>query len=507
MSTHRVRSPGSDVPGALTDDAPMTNLATDAETLAARGTTSWGAPPTRTLAVPRWVVLVAIVGAEVLVALASSRSPQVAAAHALLVTLVAGYALLKRDLVLSACVLAYLPGSEVLWRQARASIPYQWGPYLAIGISLFCLVLVVTRTSGHGKLALLYIGLLAPGALITISTASGGEARNVISFALAGPLALAVGVALLSQVRVARWLYRRLLWVMLIGTVGPLAFAVSRIQDYIVNTGEIDFATESNFVTSGGFGPVQVSSILGLGVLAAILLVIAESALVPRLVAGSLGLALAVQSLLTFSRGGMFSVAIAAAGLTVALTRDRANRTRVWVVIALVLTVGYFVVIPRVDAFTEGAFKERFTDTQTSRTDLAANDFAIFRRNVLFGVGPGMTKFQRLSYDVCELRNDDCDDEASSHTEFTRSLGEHGLLGAGAVVVLAVLAVRVLTRRGVDRAVGVTFMLWAGAQMLYANLRIVAVPVAFALAFMRVGEPEPEPEPDATSSDPGASQD
>lgn len=453
-------------------------------------TNTWAEPPPQVAAVPRWVVLIAVVALQVLIGLASSRIPQIAALHALLVTVVAAYSLLKRDLVLSTCVLAYLPGSEVMWRQARAAVPYQWGPYLAIGIALFGLVLVVARAGRNGKLAILYLALLLPGSILTIAAAGAG-ARGVISFALAGPMALAAGVALLSQVRVAPWLYRRLLWVMLVGTVGPLAFALATIQDYIVNTGAIDFSGESNFVTAGGFGPVQVSSVLGLGALVAILVIMAEAAWLPRLVAGIVGLALAVQSLLTFSRGGMFSVAIAAAGLTVALTRDRANRYRLWSLLALVLAVGYFVVIPRVDVYTEGAFNERFSDTRTSRTDLASNDLEIFQRNPLFGVGPGMTKFQRLSFDVCALRNDSCKNEASSHTEFTRSLSEHGVIGAAAIAVLMVLAFRVLTRSGADRAVAITFMLWALAQMVYANLRIVAVPLAFAFAFMRIGAPEP----------------
>ena len=51
-------------------------------------------------------------------------------------------------------MLAYLPGSEVFWRQARGGIPCQWGFYLAIGISLFCLVIVMGRTDRNGKLAL-----------------------------------------------------------------------------------------------------------------------------------------------------------------------------------------------------------------------------------------------------------------------------------------------------------------------------------------------------------------
>lgn len=466
----------------------MTNVELRPEDVAP---TPWDAPPPRAVAVPRWMVLVALVAVEAIVGVAASRVPQIAVVHALGVTAVAAYALLKRDLILSVGVLAFLPGSEILWRQGRAAIPYQWGPYLAIGISLFCLVLIIGRTGRNAKLALLYMVLLVPAIVLTISTA-GAEAREAVSFALAGPLALATGVALFSQIRVAAWLYCRLLWIMLIGVVGPLAFALGNIQEYLVNTGAINFSEESNFVTSGGFGPVQVSSVLGLGALVGLLLVLAEPRFVPRLLAGLLATAMAIQSLLTFSRGGMLSVAIAVAGLVIALTRDRANRVRIWTLVAAVVALGYFVIVPGLDSYTEGAFNERFSDTETSRTDLAADDLEIFRENLLFGVGPGMTKYQSLSYEVCQLRNDDCDNEASSHTEFTRSLGEHGLIGGVAIAIVIVLAFGAITRRSPDRALAVTFALWALAQMAYANLRVVAVPIAFGFAFIRVGPPDPD---------------
>ncbi|MGI8940243.1 MAG: O-antigen ligase family protein [Iamia sp.] len=464
----------------------MTTLPVQTNGAAAATARPWDVAPPRAVAMPRWMALLGLVLVEAAIGVAAARLPQFGALHGLGVTVVAAYALLKRDVVISVCVLAYLPGSEILWRQSRSAVPYQWGPYLAIGICLFCLVLVVARTGRSGKLALGYLALLIPGVVLTISTA-GAQARSILSFALAGPFVLAAGVGLMSQLRVAPWLYRRILWIVLIGAVGPLAFALTSIQDYIVNTGSIDFATESNFVTAGGFGPVQVSSLLGLGALVALLLVLAEASFAPRLLAGVLGVALATQSLLTFSRGGMFSVAIAATGLIVVLTRDRANRTRIWGLVAVVLAIGYFVVVPQLDSFTDGAFNERFSETETSRTDLAADDLESFWENPVFGVGPGMTKFQRLGYEVCGLRNDSCSSEASSHTEFTRTLGEHGLAGVAALGVLGTLAFGALTRKGADRALAVTFLLWALSQMIYANFRIVAVPLAFAFAFMRVG--------------------
>lgn len=169
--------------------------------------------------------------------------------------------------------------------------------------------------------------------------------------------------------------------------------------------------------------------------------------------------------------------------------------------VGLALAVGWFALIPRLDSFTEGALEERFSDTTTGRTDLAVNDVEIFGDNILFGVGPGMTKYQRLGYDVCQLRNDDCVDEASSHTEFTRSLSEHGLVGVVALGFLVAITLQAFRRQGPDRVLAVTLLLWAMAQMAYANLRVVAVPLAFALAFVRVGDDPDAARPDVEPDD------
>ena len=97
-----------------------------------------------------------------------------------------------------------------------------------------------------------------------------------------------------------------------------------------------------------------------------------------------------------------------------------------------------------------------------------------------------MTKFQRLGLDVCELRSDECKDEASSHTEFTRMLGEHGIPGLASLVHPRRARVQCLPPRGPGRGFAIAFLAWTIAQMFYANLRIIAVPFAFGITFLRL---------------------
>lgn len=448
--------------------------------------------PTR-IGLPRWGLILAAMLAQVVASMAISELPALGFAQAVGILAVGLYGTLRRDLPLVLCVIAYLVGCEVLWRQATVPVPYLGAAYLMILLSSFAFLIGIGRIGKDARLGFLYIALMLPAAINTIRTA-GSDARELIAFALSGPLALAAFVAFVSQVRVAPWLYRRVLWVTLISSLGPLTIAITRFRaDLEAAGGSLAFGAESNFSAAGGFGPVQVSSVLSIGILSAVLLLLCEPSRTARILAAGAAVILAVQTLLTFSRGGSFSVGIAVFALALFRANDPRVRRRIVAIGAVTAALAYFLLFPWLESFTDGAFEERFSDTSSSRTELAANDTEIFRENIVLGVGPGMTKFQRLGYEVCELRSDDCKDEASSHTEFTRMMGEHGIPGLLAIAVMALLAFHALRRAGPGRGFAIAFLAWTIAQMFYANLRITAVPFAFGMAFLRLTE-EVEPE-------------
>ena len=453
-----------------------------------------------TVRIPRWALLVLAVLAQVVLALVTKSTPWLGSVQAVTILGVGVYATLRRNLVLLTCLCGYLTGSEVLWRQVNAPLFFLAAPYLLTLLSGFVVAVVLGRLGRDARLALFYVVLLIPSVVNTVRTAGGGS-RELVAFALSGPLALAAFVAFTSQVVATPSAYRRILWATLISAVGPLAIAVADIRSALGERGSIEFTEQSNFVTSGGFGPVQVSTVLGLAVLIAVVLTILEPSRSVKIVTASLALAFTVQSLLTFSRGGMFAVAIALSTLAIAHAREPRIRNRVIAVVALVLALGYFVIVPWLTDFTSGAFEERFSDTTTGRTELAANDLRIFADHPLFGVGPGLTKYQRLTYNICELRSDHCSDEASSHTEFTRMLSEHGLAGLVAIGVLALLGFRGARDAARERPFAATFIAWSVAQMFYANLRVVAVPFAFGLAFLTIRAPRTAT--DESTSGPG----
>ena len=330
------------------------------------------------------LVVASAIGARV-----QSQIPLLGLARVGVMTLVAGYAVLRRNASTAMCVIAYLPGRrDRVASGPTPRCPYLAAPYLVIVICVALTFLVFGSINGSGRTALLYLGLLLPSSIVTIATPRR-LARQAIAFALAGPSALAAIVILLSQVRIEPWLYRRMLWTMVISGVGPLAIALTAINDYIVNTGTLEFDDESNFITSGGFGPVQVSSVMGLTALVAILLCLVEGELVPRVLAGLIALGATVQSFLTFSRGGMFATAFALAGLALSQAGSRDTRRRV------LLRRRRRV---RHRLLPGGPARGRASPTASSPNAsgapspgaprLANNDIQIFRHHLAFGVGP-----------------------------------------------------------------------------------------------------------------------
>lgn len=439
----------------------------------------------RRLIIPRWMLLAILVMAQSILTRVMVASPRVGVLQMLTVVGLVGYSILKRMPLLCLYVLAYLPSAEIVWRQTGAPIPYQFAPYATGAVAILLILTTYGQLTKPGRVAIYYVLLLVPSTVLTISGAGSG-ARELISFALAGPIAMAALVVLFSQLTIEPWVYRRLLWIMLVSGMGPLVAALTSINDYIAANGSIEFTTESNFVTSGGFGPVQVSSLMGLTVLAAVLVFLVERDPAAKLLAVAIGFFAAVLSFLTFSRGGMTATALALAAMVLAQARDPRQRGRVLAVVIVVFVVGYFVIVPRINTYTQGAFDKRFSDTSSGRTQLATNDIEVFKQNMSFGVGPGMTKYNRIPYDICQLRSDRCADEGSSHTEFTRMLGEHGIPGLVAILLILVLIWQSVARAGPSRPISITFMTWAVAQMFYANFRVVGIAFAFAFAFLRI---------------------
>ena len=416
---------------------------------------------------------------HVLLGIAARESSIVSTIHAITVVAVGiGWALMGYERRVTAWA-AYLVGAEAFWRMTGASVPWELGKYAFVVVA----GLAILRSGRFRGAALpgVYAALLVPSALLVVWEAGPQMARDAISFNLSGPLALAIGV----------WFFSRLalpksdIPVILVALVAPNLSVWSDAVSSTLGSATLEFRMMSNFAASGGFGPNQVSSMLGLGALS--LLLLFATTRPPAWFSGvllALMVALAAQCALTFSRGGLYTAGLAAGAAAIFLVRNVAIQRRLFLGGALAMAIAVLTVVPWLVAFTHGAITSRFAAWETTgRVTLMRADFLTWKENPYLGVGPGMAEPNRALLFRAE----------ASHTEWSRLLAEHGLLGIAAIVCLLEMGRRSLSvsQTPIERALAVALVVWAFVFMFHAGMRLAAPAFAIGLAQCRWTVPAP----------------
>lgn len=412
----------------------------------------------------------AFVAGHAVLALLMSAFPPIATVHALACLAIGLVVAARRPIREVAFVTAYLVGAEVLWRMTHATVFWEYAKYAVSAVVVVALLRV--RAVRNRGLAIGYLVVLLPSVVLTLASMPLDRARQVISFNLSGPLCLTLCVLLFSNLRLRDQDLRTTMLMLIAPVAGVCAIAYHST----VTAVDLEFFGDSNSVTSGGFGPNQVAAMLGLGLVFALLLVVERRlALRIRVVLAILAVAFATQAALTFSRGGLALAFAAAFAAIFYLVRDRRARLTLVVIGALLFSVGKYVVVPQLEEFTSGKLRDRYTDLNPSNRGLIAGyDLQIFADNPVLGVGPGA---------AAELR-EGIGHGSAAHTEFTRLLAEHGILGALAIALLLILAIRTIAgaRTLQARAFVVAMLVWVMLFLLVNAMRLAAPSFLFGLA-------------------------
>jgi len=393
-------------------------------------------------------------------------------------------------------VLAYIAGSEVLWRMTRAGIYWEFGKYATSAI-----VLIALARRGRLKppaIPFFFFALLIPSTFLTFDSQTWTFARDQVSFNLSGPFALMMCGWFFANVEISKDLFRTMALAAIAPALGVAALAaVSTFSD-----SDVVFIDSSNLIASGGFGPNQVAGALGFGALLALFIVIDDksSRTVRALLFGVLT-ALVMQCALTFSRSGLYMAAGGAAVAAVFAMGDSRLRARFLPMLMAIFVIGNFFVFPYLDAFTDGALNVRFQDTDlTGRDVLIQADIELWKENPVFGVGPGLGRSQRGTFFSADARAGTiayrkAPTQIAAHTEFSRMLAEHGVFGLGAVLLFIVGAVANV-RRAPDaraRALVAGLVSWSALFMLSTAMRTVAPSLAFGIGFATWCAQDPNP--------------
>ena len=375
----------------------------------------------------------------------------------------------------SAQFAAYIIGAEVLWRMAEVPIFWEFGKYGAAAILITALAR--RKLWKVPPFATFYFVLLIPASLIPVIQYSLEQSKGTISSIMSGPFLLMISCWFFSHLKLNHLQIRKLLLAMII----PLMSVALSTLFFTVTAEDIQFTGESNFATSGGFGPNQVSSMLGLGAFLCIAcFLLFKNTVNYAVYFGALAILFTAQSVLTFSRGGMYN-AIGAVLLIVVFKmgnlKDGIRRLLPLLVISVVFML---VVFPFLNDFTGGALQERFEDTDpTKRGDIVEADMKIFASSPVLGVGVGNAYAERAKY---------MDGKAMSHTEFTRVISEHGSFGLLALVALGLIILANFRKQ--SSSFGRAFVAgaagWSILFMLNAGMRLGGPSLVLGMIYLTV---------------------
>jgi hypothetical protein len=418
------------------------------------------------------LVVILFFAAHVPLALLMRQYPEIATWHALAILAIGlWWAVSRSRSDWSIYVCAYITGAEVLWRMEGANVFWEFGKY-AVAAILIVRILRARRLSAPIPIVLYFL-LLLPSAGMLLAANDLLLVRRDISFNLSGPFTLMISAWFFSRQTLNRQMVLRLFAAFIAPLIG-----IASITLYATLTApDILFVNESNLTTSGGFGPNQVSAMLGAGALLCFVCLLEGSvSRKVRLVLLGLLVLFAVESAMTFSRGGLF-IAFTSAMLTaLLLMKDRRARIRLVVLGALLFLFGSYVLLPKLDEFTRGYLITRFRNTgPTRRDEIVADDLKTWEDNPVFGVGPGQAKFRHQSFGR----------PVAAHTEYSRLVAEHGVFGLAALVLLVVAAAHTITGAGsaLDRVVKVMLVSWSLLFMLGDAMRLAAPAFLMGLAF------------------------
>lgn len=370
---------------------------------------------------------------------------------------------------------AYIGGMEMILRMSSVGLPYEMAKYSVI-ILMLCGIIFMRRFSSRSGLLFFYFILQLPSIILLVQSGTLEEARQLAVFNLTGPLCLTLtGIYFLR-----RKITEQDFTIICKGILLPIAATVGWLFIRTPRLSELEFGFGASSAASG-FGPNQMASILGLGVLLIGMAFLFRIKIFQNPLFG-LGfiLVLSYRALLTFSRGGMAAPVLILAGLFLYfLFTERRFQRKLGqqIVIGVILVLAGYGVFQYINQATNNALYNRYAGISygkqvgvekytSGRLDILRIDLEIFMDNPFLGIGPGLGRDVRIEYGYYE--------KVAAHIEFSRLLAEHGILGIVALLILLGLPISEFYKRKTLEGrmillVGVLFCLFF---MLHSATRI-----------------------------------
>ena len=422
---------------------------------------------------------------HLLIGLAVFLVPPISKVYAITIILVGfRYVILRKNANNEALyVAAYIVGAEVFLRMTQGNIFEQYAKYGVMGVLIIGMLF-----RGFSKNAIMYwiFGLLLlPGIIYGFFTLNfETDIRKAITFNIIGPITLTVS---------AIYCYQRIVTFQQIKNIidmlaYPLMATLVYMYLYTPDIKAVVTNTQSNFETSGGFGPNQVSTILGLGIFLFFIKVILNSKTIGiRNINIFFFLLITFRGIVTFSRGGVitgFVMIIIVVILLLVFTRSQGKSKVVSLVVFGLIALSGVWAYSSIQ--TSGLIDKRYANKDakgrvkesklTGREKLIESELNMFLDNPIFGIGVGKNK---------EYREETTGIEAASHNEITRMLAEHGMFGLFGLIILLVTPM-VLYLNNKQNIFVFSFVVFWILTINHAAMRLAAPAFIYALSLLKV---------------------
>jgi len=327
---------------------------------------------------------------------------------------------------------AYIVGVEVLLRMTGAGLFWEFGKYAVIYFIL--LGIIREKTKIHIFTPILYYFFLLLPAIVIVPFNTFNLWRQDVAFNLSGPAALMLCSIYFFNQTINKKALGRILFFMTLPIVSMAIYNILTMPDLSA----YQFMPYSNFETSGGYGPNQVSTIFGLGIAGLIIAQVLKLSVTGSKIIDLLILIIFfVLGLITFSRGGIFATVIAfSCAISFYIFHDQKKMQIiskgfgilivsiiVWTAMVS-LTEG---VITQRYGFSKSGYGDGFMLDLTGRAKIYNIDLDIFHNHFFTGVGPGQAAELRKLYGYGK--------QVAAHTEYSRMLAEHGILGLFSLLI------------------------------------------------------------------------
>lgn len=383
-------------------------------------------------------------------------------------------------------VAAYITGIEVFLRATQGVPIYEFGKYGVIGV-----IIIGMFYRGFSKTAFpmwLYLLALVPAFILAFVVLNpDAEQRKVISFVISGPVCLGICGLYTYQRKVSYDQFQEILLALLL----PIISLTTYVILFNPSVRDIVSGTDSDGRLSGGFGPNQVSTVFGLGAFILINRALLKSASTQMMLINvAIAAVVVFRAIVTFSRGGVFTaIAMILIFLLIIFFRVNVNarvkltRLFFWLVVGSMGIWGYSLLQ------TKGLIGNRYANKDalgrvkeskfTGREELAQTELQAFYDNPILGAGVAKTM---------ELRLEQTGNDAASHNELTRLLGEHGAFGVLILILLVVTPV-ILHLGNKENFFMLPLLIFWALTINHAAMRIAAPAFVYSLTLLYVNIP------------------